>query len=100
MVDRSDLSTAHLPVRWTRTDEWYNFRDAPGDTVQVLVSLDERTYSGGKMGANHPITWRHPFDGGRAWYTALGHTEESYAEPDFLAHLLGGIQWAAGAVPR
>ena len=96
IVDRSDASTAHLPVRWSRTDEWYDFRDDPGEAVQVLVRLDERTYSGGKMGANHPITWYHRFDGGRAWYTAMGHTEQSYAEPEFLAHLLGGIRWAAG----
>jgi hypothetical protein len=95
-VDRSDRSTAHLPVRWTRTDEWYNFQEDPGEAVQVLVRLDEGTYSGGKMGANHPITWYHTYDGGRAWYTAMGHTEESYAEPDFLTHLLGGIRWAAG----
>jgi type 1 glutamine amidotransferase len=96
IVDRSDASTAHLPVRWQRTDEWYDFRDDPGEAAEVLVRLDERTYSGGKMGANHPITWRHRFDGGRAWYTALGHTEQSYSEPALLAHLLGGIRWAAG----
>jgi hypothetical protein len=98
-VDRSDPSTAHLPVRWTRTDEWYNFREDPGEAVQVLVRLDETTYSGGKMGTNHPVTWYHAFDGGRAWYTAMGHTEETYAEPDFLTHLLGGIRWAAGVAP-
>jgi type 1 glutamine amidotransferase len=48
------------------------------------------------MGAHHPMVWCHEYDGGRAWYTALGHTEESYADPLFNAHLLGGILWAAG----
>jgi type 1 glutamine amidotransferase len=48
------------------------------------------------MGADHPIAWCHPFKGGRAWYTALGHTIESYSEPAFRSHLLGGILWAAG----
>jgi len=99
VVDRGDASTAHLPVRWVRTDEWYNFQDGSWEPVQVLVRLDETSYSGGKMGANHPVTWHHSFDGGRAWYTALGHTEESYAEPEFLQHLLGGIRWAARVAP-
>ena len=58
--------------------------------------LDESTYAGGTMGARHPIAWCRRFDGGRSWYTALGHTEASYAEPRFRAHLLGGIRWAAG----
>jgi type 1 glutamine amidotransferase len=100
LVDRSDPSTSHLPVQWLRKDEWYDFREDPGEGVNVLVRIDERTYSGGKMGARHPITWYHEFDGGRAWYTALGHTVESYAEPDLLQHLLGGIQWAAKADSR
>lgn len=94
-VDRSHPSTAHLPVRWERTDEWYNFRQEPAPGIQVLVRIDEGSYSGGTMGANHPITWCHEFDGGRAWYTAIGHTPASYAEPLFLEHLLGGIRWAA-----
>ena len=52
------------------------------------------------MGADHPIAWEHEFDGGRAWYTQGGHTTESYAEPLFLEHLLGGIQYAlAGPKP-
>ena len=48
------------------------------------------------MGANHPIAWYHTFDGGRSWYTAMGHTSASYSEPLFLAHLWGGILYAAG----
>ncbi|MCA9983283.1 MAG: ThuA domain-containing protein [Anaerolineales bacterium] len=85
-----------LPTQWTRTDEWYNFQALPAGSINILAQLDESTYSGGTMGANHPIIWNHAFDGGRAWYTALGHTIDSYSEPLFLAHLLGGIRWAAG----
>jgi type 1 glutamine amidotransferase len=99
LVDRTEASTAHLPVRWVRTDEWYNFRDTSWEPVRVLIRLDESSYTGGTMGATHPITWYHSFDGGRAWYTAMGHTEESYAEPAFLQHLLEGIKWAAGLSP-
>ncbi len=42
-----------------------------------------------------PAVWRHPHEGDRAWYTALGHTKESYTDPPFL-HLLDGIRYAAG----
>jgi type 1 glutamine amidotransferase len=85
-----------LPDRWTRTDEWYNFATNPRDSVHVLMTIDEKTYQGGNMGAFHPIAWYHQYDGGRAWYTALGHTSESYKEPLFLQHLWGGIMYAAG----
>lgn len=96
-MDPSDPSTAHLPDTWTRTDEWYNFRAAPDqDQLHLLLRLDESTYEGGKMGELHPLSWRQEYDGGRSWYTAMGHTEESYEEPKFLQHILAGIRYAAG----
>jgi type 1 glutamine amidotransferase len=94
-----DTSTAALPARWTRTDEWYSWLSSPrANGVHVLLSIDETTYQPREfaMGADHPLAWWHDFDGGRAWYTQLGHTEESYAEPLFLGHLLGGIRYATG----
>ncbi|MFF8347912.1 ThuA domain-containing protein [Cellulosimicrobium funkei] len=99
--DHAHESTAHLPSRWDRYDEWYNYRTNPRDTVHVLASLDETSYTAGSgaMGADHPIAWCQAYDGGRSWYTGGGHTNESYAEPEFLQHLLGGIQTAAGVVP-
>jgi cytochrome c len=92
-----DLSTARLPPRWVRIDEWYAFESAPRP-VRLLATLDETSYApgGAGMGGNHPIAWSHAYDGGRAWYTALGHTEASYGEPHFRAHILGGILYAAG----
>ena len=92
----SHQSMQGLPVTWERTDEWYNFRDNPRSAVRVLATLDESTYSGGTMGTDHPIAWCQRIDGGRSWYTAMGHTAESYAEPLFRLHLLGGIESAAG----
>ncbi len=89
-------STKSLPTSWERTDEWYNFRSSPRRKVQVLALLDESSYSGGTMGADHPIAWCQQMDRGRSWYTAMGHTAESYAEPLFLLHLLGGIESVAG----
>lgn len=94
--DPSHLSTRMLPNEWTRRDEWYNFRSNPRDSVQVLLTLDESTYQGGTMGADHPIAWYHEFNGGRSWYTALGHTKASYDSPRYRQHVLGGLRWAAG----
>jgi type 1 glutamine amidotransferase len=94
----SHPSTQLLPERWTRTDEWYNFRGQPVASITILAEVDEASYSGGTMGAHHPITWCHEFEGGRAWYTAMGHTSESFAEPLYGRHLLGGILWAAGVM--
>jgi type 1 glutamine amidotransferase len=92
--DRQHPSTAGLPDPWVRTDEWYNVQPNPRANVHVLARLDETTYTGGTMG-DHPIAWYHAYDGGRAWYTAGGHTSQSYSEPKFLEHLLGGIKYAA-----
>lgn len=97
VADRAHPSTHMLPARWGRTDEWYNYRRNPRGDVHVLMTLDERTYEGGELGGDHPIAWCHRYDGGRAWYTGGGHTEESYAEPLFRQHVLGGILWAIGA---
>lgn len=94
--DLVHASTRALPESWPRTDEWYNFTNNPRGTVHVLVTLDESTYGGGAMGTDHPISWCRYFEGGRTWYTALGHTRGSYAEPLFLEHLAGGIRFAAG----
>jgi type 1 glutamine amidotransferase len=96
--DRTSDSTAHLPATWSRFDEWYNYRTNPRGAVNVLMRLDESTYSGGTMGADHPITWWHDVGSGRAWYTGLGHTIESYSDPNFTRMLLGGIRVAAKAV--
>lgn len=91
-------ATIALPDRWTRTDEWYAFQTNPRATVEVLLSLDETSYTPGNahMDGDHPIAWYHEYEGARAFYTALGHTDESYAEPEFLGHVAGAIEWAAG----
>jgi len=94
--NRTHASTAHLNETWTRTDEWYDYQSNPRSQVNVLMSLDESSYSGGGMGNDHPSAWYHSYDGGRSWYTGGGHTGDSYYEPDFRAHLLGGLRYAAG----
>jgi len=94
--DRGHPASAGLPDPWSVTDEWYNFRGSPRGKVHVLASLDETTVRGGTMGAEHPIAWYRDFQGGRSFYTARGHTTESFGEPAFREHLLGGLLWAAG----
>ena len=90
--NKNHLATQHLSDTWTHFDEWYNFKSISGD-IQVLLTLDESSYKGGKNGDYHPIAWYQEFDGGRMFYTGMGHTKESYSNPEFKAHLLGGIQY-------
>lgn len=95
VVDNNHPATKELPEEWKKRDEFYNFKKRnPG--VQVLLTIDEKTYNGGENGDNHPMAWYHEYDGGRAFYTALGHTSESYTDPLFLKHILGGIEYAIG----
>ena len=114
--DSTDASTATLPAVWNRTDEWYNFQtyDNPvngggasavaynprnNPDLHILLTTDTTSYAGAvPAGTDHPIAWCHKYDGGRSWYTALGHTQASYTEQAFLDHIYGGIQDAAGAV--
>ncbi|MHC2993776.1 Crp/Fnr family transcriptional regulator [Pontibacter sp. HJ8] len=95
VVDKNHPATQGLPDRWERRDEWYNFKNLNPE-VKVLATLDEKTFEGGKHGEHHPIAWYHTYEGGRAFYTALGHTNESYREPLFLQHMWGGIRYAMG----
>lgn len=90
--------------RFLWTDEWYEFGPRLSDNLHFLLSVDETTYNtvadwgtkkGHGMGAFHPISWYHEYDGGRAFYTALGHLPASYSQQNFLHHLYGGIYWAA-----
>jgi cytochrome c len=96
--DRQHPSTRHLPAAWVRTEEPYDFVTNPRRLVHVLASLVPSSYEGHVMGADHPIAWCHEFEGGRSWYTGLGHASAAFSdEPLFLEHLRGGIEWAAGA---
>ncbi|MDA0183278.1 ThuA domain-containing protein [Solirubrobacter phytolaccae] len=112
--DATHVSTAHLPERWTRVDEWYNFQGITNPVVNgggtdvsprtqtpihVLLTVDESTYNesdGNTTDDDHPVSWCKRFDGGRMFYTALGHTNQSFTEAPFLQHLVNGIDVAAG----
>lgn len=105
VVNRNHPSTYHLNENWIRTDEWYEYKNFNKD-VTILVQLDETSYDVGSirgqkagMGEVHPIAWYHEFDGGRIFYTGLGHVEEAFQDDDFLNHLYGGIWYAAMGKP-
>lgn len=83
-------------ARWPITDELYNYRANPRGKVRVIATVDEREYEGGTMGADHPIAWCHAFDGGRSWYTGLGHDAAVYADSHFIAQLVRGLRYASG----
>jgi type 1 glutamine amidotransferase len=94
--DREHPATRHLPSSWKRTDEHYSFRENPRGKVRVLVSLDEASYAPGEQAmGDHPIVWCQELEGGgRSFYTALGHTKESYSDPLLREHLASAIAWA------
>ncbi|WP_026932826.1 ThuA domain-containing protein [Christiangramia echinicola] len=88
------ITVGHLPRKWERTDEWYNYKDI-NKGLNVLLTLNEDSYKGGENGDFHPIAWYQNYmAGGKSVYTGLGHTIESYSEPDFLEHLSRCIKFA------
>ncbi|MEA3478943.1 MAG: ThuA domain-containing protein [Bacteroidota bacterium] len=101
IIDPTHLSTAFFETDWTREDECYYVNEINPD-IHVLLAADLTTvedegkgeYPGNTFGDTFPLAWCHEFDGGRQWFTALGHSIEDYSDPVFLKHLLGGIQWA------
>src|SRR3984957_3904158 len=95
VVDTSNNATKFLPRPWKRTDEYYSYKDLNKD-VHVLLTIDESSYKGGHKMGDHPMAWYHDYDGGRAFYTELGHTKESFQEDNYLKHLLAGIRYAIG----
>ncbi len=105
--NRDDPATKSLPKDWVRSDEWYSFKKSPrAEGITVLATLDETTYrprmatKSIRMGADHPIIWKHCVGKGRAFYSALGHTASAYQEPNYVAVLHGAIAWAAGLEGR
>jgi type 1 glutamine amidotransferase len=96
---------AALAPGWTMNDEWYSFRDSPREAgANVVATLDESTYEqngfGGqdlRMGADHPIVWTRQVGKGRAFYSAVGHRPEVYADERYMALLADGLGWAVSS---
>lgn len=105
VVDHTHPATAGLPATLERTDEWYSFASPPGPGYRPLLMLDEATYrpvfaplpfykQDIAMGPVHPVAWWHCQGKGRAFYTAMGHTPQSYAEPAYRAMIGGALRWS------
>lgn len=104
VVDNNFPGLERMPSSWYWTDEWYEFGEEKVKGLNYILAVDEKTYDpnvkwgqkvGKGMGDLHPIAWYHEFDGGRSFYTALGHMPAIYSDPIFLEHIYGGIYWAA-----
>jgi len=91
VLDQFHPATRHLGERWKKIDEWYDYDHNPRGEVHVLAIVDQ-----GKMGPDHPITWCHNYDGGRSFYTGMGHTEDSYLNPKFQELLVNASKWLTG----
>tara|TARA_R110002126_G_scaffold291731_2_gene456138 strand:- start:8378 stop:9985 length:1608 start_codon:yes stop_codon:yes gene_type:complete len=85
---------AHLDTTFEKFDEWYNFKKPVASHINVLIDIDETSYKGKRMGTKHPISWYHTYEGGRVFYTAMGHNNKSYTNPQFLKHLEEGMRWS------
>lgn len=96
VADATHPSTEGLPSSWVHVDEWYDFDARPAPDRTVLLTVDEATYEGGSMGADHPVAWSGPYHRGRTWYTSLGHTVDAYDDPLLRAHLRGGLRSLLG----
>jgi len=104
VIDRKFPGVERMPNQFLWTDEWYEFGAERIKGMNYILSVDEKTYDpaadwgtkkGTGMGKFHPISWYHAYDGGRAFYTALGHLPATYSDPLFLEHIYGGLYWAA-----
>ncbi|SHK98742.1 Glucose/arabinose dehydrogenase, beta-propeller fold [Chitinophaga jiangningensis] len=93
--DQQFFDPYKLLATFNQIDEWYNFKKMDS-TLKVLIQLDETSYKGGTMNNNHPIAWYHDYDGGRAFYTGMGHTPEAYSQENFLNQLKAGLKYAIG----
>ncbi len=92
---KNHWATQGMPDEFERSDEFYSFKQIKPD-LNVVLKIDEKSYRGGSNGDNHPMGWFQEFDGGRSFYTAMGHTDETFSEPLFLNHLWAGISYAMG----
>jgi cytochrome c len=93
VLDKKHPSTAHLPETFDKKDEFYNFKSMNKDDLKFLISVDEKSYTEGKMGDFHPMSWHHDYDGGKAFYTNFGHTPETFTtETAIMEHIANGLK--------
>ncbi|CAN5165332.1 hypothetical protein BH23BAC1_BH23BAC1_40460 [soil metagenome] len=101
VLDPDHPTTKNLPAKWDTRDECYYFKEF-NPSVKVLLFNDIsniKEKEGGEhtrpevFGNRYPSAWCHSFDGGKVWYTSLGHDKSDYSDPTYLNHLIEGIKW-------
>ena len=104
VVDPGFPATFGIPPRWIWSDEWYETTNPYDVAIHPVLNVDESSYDPTRiwpgqvatgMGRDHPVSWYHRYEQGRVFVTLLGHNVEMYRDPQYLAHLMGGIWWAA-----
>ncbi len=95
VTKKDHWATKGMPDEFEREDEFYSFKNI-SPNINVVLTIDEKSYQGGTNPDYHPMSWYQEFDGGRSFYTAMGHTDETYSEDLFLNHLWAGIHYVTG----
>ncbi len=104
---------AGVPTDFIHNDEWYTFDStAQSHGHTPLAGLDETTYSPrntvygvedlrmGEGAINHPIIWSHCPGQGRAFYSAIGHLETNYNDPNYARILDNAFDWVRGKTDK
>jgi type 1 glutamine amidotransferase len=90
----------HFPAAFTKYDEIYQPKAWSRDKVNVILSLDpaKLNYENNPkiLRADHdfPVAWSKLYGKGRVFYSTLGHTEESWQDPDVRKMYFEAIKWA------
>jgi type 1 glutamine amidotransferase len=110
VLNKEHPATKNLAAKWDTKDECYYFKEF-NPSIKILLFSDISTIVENNeapstdstvrpkyikpdvFGNRYPAAWCNEFDGGKIWYTALGHNKEDYANSNYLAHLLEGLKW-------
>jgi len=89
-------TTMNLPDPWNKTEEYYYWENGYfGDSNQAVLEVEST--GSNSYDAERPMSWYRILpEGGRVFYTALGHASSNYtSDQNFRMHLLDAILWAA-----
>jgi type 1 glutamine amidotransferase len=101
VINKTHPATKKLSTKWETNDECYYFKEINPDVTFLLFSdisnikeeKNSKNVRPDTFGNRSPAAWCHDFDGGKAWYTALGHSKEDYSNLTYLAHIIEGLKW-------
>jgi type 1 glutamine amidotransferase len=80
------------------TEEWYALKNFARD-LHVILAQDCKGMTGNMyQRALYPQTWARMHGKGRVFYTSLGHREDVWKKPEFVALTIAALNWASGRV--